>query len=50
MISIGENYLNQKITKLVIGCSTYFYENQKYLMEKACELLKIEILEINQLF
>ena len=46
MISIGENYLNQKITKLVIGCSIYYYENQNVLIENACELLKLDLLEI----
>ena len=46
LISNAENYLNRKITKIIVNCSAYSYDIQKNFIKKANELLGVGILEI----
>ena len=46
MVQNAENYLNQKITKLVITVPAYFNDSQRKLTKQAAELVGLKVLRI----
>ena len=46
MIQTAENYLNQKIKKLVITVPAYFSDTQRKLTKQAAELLGLKVLRV----